>query len=155
MAFMAGYVVLRPRTLYQTKTLWGLNNRRAQCGTLAGFRCPSLGRMSLLCPAWKDNPSPIWRCINIWGHAPAFPRVLVCWLTSGEKKFVLTVVAVETPAFGLNINSSRQRWETTCSDKVDIHNRKAANIFALKNLRSVFCCFFFLSLNEPKLLLKM
>lgn len=45
--FMTGYVVLRPGTLYQTKTL---------CRTLTGLQCPRLGRMSLLCPACKDNP---------------------------------------------------------------------------------------------------
>lgn len=137
--FMTGYVVLRPGTLYQTKTL---------CWTLTGLQCPRLGRMSLLCPACKDNLHQYGDAKNIWDTTAEttgmHQRFHVCssvsWLQVKWDLFRLWLLwKPQLLGWILTRAVSGEKWPAgtmLAKKRSDIHNRKAVKIFTLKNLRT-------------------
>lgn len=136
--FMAGYVVLRPGTLHQTKTL---------CGTLTRLQCPRLGRMSLLCPACKDNPHQYGdakihetQLLRPCMHQRCHVCSSVSWLQVKWDLFRLWLLWKPQLLGGiLTWAVSGEKWPARtmlAKKRSDVHNRKAVKIFTLKNLRT-------------------
>lgn len=112
--------------------LWGLNNRGAPVWNTGrvwvsqpGKNVPSLSSNANT-PPTHTHPTPAYMYETRLQRPPTRTSVPTCvpsvdWL-SGEMGFVLTAVSAETSAFGLNINSSCQWWEITCSDNAGKDN---------------------------------